>query len=65
MPYTEAQKRATYKWKAKNLEYVNEKRKEYNLKYCEKNREMYKINASKYYFLNKEMAIFRNILLQN
>lgn len=65
MPYTEAQKRATYKWKAKNLEYVNEKRKAYNLKYCEKNREMYKINASKYYFLHKEMTIFRNILLEN
>ena len=63
MPYTDAQKRATYKWKAKNLEYVNEKRKSYNKKYCEKNREMYKEVALKYYYLKKEMAIFRNILL--
>jgi hypothetical protein len=63
MPYTEAQKRATYKWKAKNLEYVNEKRKAYNQTYCEKNREMYKSSSLKYYYLKKEMAIFRNILL--
>ena len=63
MPYTEAQKRATYKWKAKNLEYVNEKRKEYNLKYCEKNRDMYKVYASKYYYLHKEVAVLRSILL--
>lgn len=63
MAYTEAQKKATYRWRQKNLEYVNEKRKAFNQTYIKKNIEKYRIAANKYYYLKKELRVFMNILL--
>ena len=63
MSYTEAQKKATYKWREKNRDLWNEARKEYNQTYLNKNRDKYRMNATKYYYLHKEMKLFREILL--
>lgn len=63
MPYTEAQKRATYRWRAKNLDKVNEARKVWNQNYYEKRGDFCKEKSNKYYYMKKEMNIFRNILL--
>lgn len=64
MPVSEAQKRATAKWIAKNKERHNEMKQ----KWLDKNRShvnaLVSKNAKKYYWRDKEFAIFRNILLE-
>jgi len=63
MPTSEAQKRATAKWNANN----KERHEEMKRKWVESNRERVneatRIRQNKYYYRNKEFAIFRNILL--
>jgi len=64
MPKTsEAQRRASAKWINNNKERVKEVKK----KWVEDNRdyvnEIVKANNKKYYWRNKEFAIFRQILL--
>ena len=63
MPTSEAQKRASAKWSAKNKERHNEMK----TKWLDENRarvnEATRIREHKYYWRDKEFAIFRNILL--
>ena len=63
MPTSEAQKRATAKWTAKN----KERHDEMKTKWLDENRarvnEATRIRQNKYYWRDKEFAIFRNILL--
>jgi hypothetical protein len=63
MPRTEAQKRATAKWNANN----KDKMREWQKAWVDKNRahvnEIVNNNNKKYYWRNKEFAIFRQILL--
>ncbi len=51
--YTEAQKRATYKWRAKNEEKVKEYALEYGNEYYAKNCEMVKIKRMKSYYRDR------------
>ena len=64
MAYTEAQKRATYKWRAKNIEKVNASQLITVLKAYHKNPEHFRANARKYYHFKKEAERFRNILIE-
>ncbi len=63
MPTSEAQKRANAKWIAKN----KERHDEMKTKWLDENRarvnEATRIRQNKYYWRDKEFAIFRNILL--
>lgn len=63
MPASEAQKRANAKWIAKN----KERHAEMKNKWLNENRahvnEETRLRQNKYYWRNKEFAIFRNILL--
>lgn len=63
MPTSEAQKRANAKWSAKN----KERHDEMKTKWLNENRarvnEATRIREQKYYWRDKEFAIFRNILL--
>jgi hypothetical protein len=63
MPTSEAQKRATATWIAKN----KERHDEMKTKWLDENRarvnEATRIRQNKYYWRDKEFAIFRNILL--
>jgi hypothetical protein len=63
MPTTEAQKRANAKWIAKN----KERHEEMKTKWLNENRarvnEATRLRQNKYYWRDKEFAIFRNILL--
>jgi len=57
MPYTEAQKRATLKWRQTNNERYSTYLKEYN-------KQRYNADErSKRYYYSKEAKIFLNILL--
>jgi hypothetical protein len=64
MPVSEAQKRASAKWISKNKERHNEMKQ----KWLDENRahvnERVRNNNKKYYWRDKEFAIFRNILLE-
>ena len=61
--YTEAQKRATYKYREKNRAQYNEYMKPLRKNYYEKNKdELLMKKANKYLFL-KELKTFRNILI--
>lgn len=63
MPTTEAQKRATAKWNINNKDKI----KEWQKVWVDKNRahlnEVVRNNNKKYYWRNKEFAIYRQILL--
>jgi len=63
MPASEAQKRANAKWIAKN----KERHEEMKTKWLNENRarvnEATRLRQNKYYWRDKEFAIFRNILL--
>lgn len=63
MPTTEAQKRATAKWNANNKDKI----REWHKKWADENREhlndVIRKNNKKYYWRDKEFAIFRQILL--
>jgi hypothetical protein len=63
MPACEAQKRANAKWIAKN----KERHEEMKTKWLDENRarvnEATRLRQNKYYWRDKEFAIFRNILL--
>jgi len=64
MPTSEAQKRANAKWIAKNKERHNEMKN----KWLDENRarvnEATRLRQNKYYWRDKEFAIFRNILFE-
>lgn len=63
MPASEAQKRANAKWIAKN----KERHEEMKTKWLNENRarvnEATRLRQNKYYWRDKEFAVFRNILL--
>jgi hypothetical protein len=63
MPASEAQKRANAKWIAKN----KERHEEMKTTWLDENRarvnEATRLRQNKYYWRDKEFAIFRNILL--
>jgi hypothetical protein len=63
MPYTECQKRATYKWNAKNIEYVRISNLKAVTKYKTINKDAINLRARNKYQFEKEWKIFRNILL--
>ena len=65
MPYTEAQKRATYKWMNKNKDYVLQYSRDHGRRrYKDENVREAKIQKvlDKYYF-KKELKIFLKILI--
>ena len=64
MVYTESQKRATYTWRAKNIEKVRESQRHIVLKAYYENPEHFRNISRKYYHYRKEAGIFRNILLE-
>lgn len=64
MPASEAQKRATAKWIAKNKDRHNEMKSKWLNENREHMNDMAAKNNKKYYARNKEFAIFRNILLE-
>ena len=54
MPYTQAQKEATYRYREKNIDKINEARKVWNQNYYVKRCEFCKEKANKYYHMKKE-----------
>jgi len=63
MPYSEAQKRATYRWMSANVEKIREIRNRATATYYLNNSvELNKKSMEKYY-LKKEMKTFLKILL--
>jgi hypothetical protein len=54
MYYTQAQKRATYKWRDNNKEEYNEYMLKLNMKYYFKNQEERKKKRMEQYYYNKE-----------
>ena len=52
--YSEAQKRANYKWNKKNPEKYKEIQKRATAKYYEKNKDDFKERAKAYYYAHKE-----------
>ena len=63
MPYSEAQKRATYRWNNANIEKVREIRNRAGVKYYLNNSVQLKEYRLKKYYLEKEMKTFLKILL--
>jgi hypothetical protein len=63
MPATEAQKKATAKWNAKNIDKIRQWQREWTDKNREHINEVVRKNNKKYYWRDKEFAIFRQILL--
>lgn len=59
--YTPAQKKAIMNWRSKNKEKVNT----YALQFYYNNAEERKKQRMNYYYLQKEMKIFRNILIED
>ena len=63
MSYTEAQKRAIYNWRSKNVEKCSKDKKVWNKSYYDKNPDFCRSISLKHYYMKKEMTLFRNILL--
>lgn len=63
MPYSEAQKRATYRWNNANIEKVREIRNRAGVKYYLNNSVQLKEYRLKKYYLDKELKTFLKILL--
>ena len=63
MPYSEAQKRATYRWNNANIEKVREIRNRAGVKYYLNHSVELKEYRLKKYYLEKEMKSFLKILL--
>lgn len=63
MPTSEAQKRANAKWRAKNKERHNEMKSKWLDANRERVNEATRLREQKYYWRDKEFAIFRKILL--
>jgi hypothetical protein len=63
MTYTEAHKRATYKWNEKNRERHLELARVAEKRLYQKHRDQRKIKALERYYYFREMASFRNILI--
>ena len=61
--YTEAQKRATMKWREKNRLQYNEYMRPQRKKFYEENRETVLLKKSNKYFWNKESKRLRDILI--
>ncbi len=61
--YTEAQKRAIYKYRDNNRAEYNEYMKPIRKKYYEKNKDILLMKIANKYLLNKELKVFRNILI--
>lgn len=64
MPSTEAQKRATAKWIANNKERHDAMKKKWATDNREHMNALVAKNQKKYYWRDKEFAIFRQILLE-
>lgn len=62
MPYTEAQKRATYKWREQNRERVYELNKPLQQRYYLENKEKCSIESKLRYQYKKECKRMRDIL---
>ena len=62
--YTEAQKRATMKWREKNRLQYNEYMRPQRKKFYEENKENLLIKKSNKYFWNKECKRLRDILIE-
>lgn len=63
MAYTEAQKKATYKWMEKNKEHHLKYARDYERKRYENNREKKIQKVLDKYFFKKELKIFLKILI--
>lgn len=63
MPTSEAQKRANAKWRAKNKERHEEMKANWLNANRERVNEATRLREQKYYWRDKEFAIFRKILL--
>lgn len=63
MPYTQAQKKATYKWISNHREDWNELCKANYKTYYDKNAEKLRQKKLERYYAMRELEIFRKILL--
>ena len=63
MPYSEAQKRATYRWNRANAEKVREINRRAKANYYLNHAVEMNEKNMKYYYLKKEMKTFMKILL--
>ena len=63
MPYSEAQKRATYRWMKDNIEKIREIRNRATANYYLNNSEELNKKSMEKYYLKKEMKTFLKILL--
>lgn len=63
MPYTQAQKKATYKWISNHRDEWNDMCKTNYKTYYERNAEKLRQKKLEHYYAMRELEIFRKILL--